>query len=231
MDTAKSRALRQSLMFSGLTGNELARLARIAAERRFMSGEYVFWEGDPPDWFYVVADGRIRVVKHSPDGKDFIIAFFGPGEMFGEVAVFQDHPYPASAQAATDTTVIGIRRTDFLDFLEKNPRIAISIINVLGGRLREAQARMKALAAERAEQRLARVVLMLYNKLGASLPFTRQEIASMAGTTIETAIRALGRLKESGIIKSGRGRMTVVQPEKLRLLAEGPPDTAPDRSG
>ncbi|MEW6142407.1 MAG: Crp/Fnr family transcriptional regulator [Chloroflexota bacterium] len=217
-------------MFSGLAEYELGRLARMAVERRIKSGKYVFWEGDAPDWFYVVADGRIRVVKHSPSGKDFIIAFFGPGEMFGEVAVFQDRPYPASAQAAIDTTVIGIRKTDFLDFLKKNPSTAISIINVLGARLREAQARMKDLAAERAEQRLARVILMLYNKLGDCLPFTRQEIASMAGTTIETAIRVLSRLKGSGIIKSSRGRMTVAQPEKLRLLAEGPPEIASLRS-
>lgn len=211
-------------MFSGLAGGELERLARMAVERRIKAGEYAFWEGDAPEWFYVVADGRIRVIKHSPSGKDFIIAFFGPGEMFGEVAVFQDRPYPASAQAAVETTIIGIRKADFLAFLKKNPGTAISIINVLGGRLREAQSRMKDLAAERAEQRLTRVILMLYNKLGPSLPFTRQEIASMSGTTIETAIRILSRLKESGIIESSRGRMTVAQPEKLSLLAEGPPE-------
>jgi len=224
MNIDRSQVLGRALMFSGLAEEELERLARMAVEQRIQAGEYAFWEGDAPDWFYVVADGRIRVIKHSPSGKDFIIAFFGPGEMFGEVAVFQDRPYPASAQAAVKTTVIGIRKTDFLAFLKKNPNTAISIIHVLGGRLREAQARMKDLAAERAEQRLTRVILMLYNKLGASLPFTRQEIAGMAGTTIETAIRVLSRLKQSGIIKSSRGRMTVAQPEKLRLLAEGPPE-------
>jgi len=219
----RSQTLRRALMFSGLAGGELERLALTAVERRIKAGEYAFWEGDAPDWFYVVADGRIRVIKHSPSGKDFIIAFFGPGEMFGEVAVFQDRPYPASAQAAVDTTIVGIRKTDFLAFLRKNPSTAISIINVLGGRLREAQARMKDLAAEKAEQRLSRVILMLYYKLGPALPFTRQEIASMSGTTMETAIRILSRLNKSGIIKSSRGRMTVAQPERLRLLAEGPP--------
>jgi|YNPNPStandDraft_1061719.scaffolds.fasta_scaffold118243_1 CRP-like cAMP-binding protein len=231
MKADKGSVLGQALMFSGLAGDELEKLARMAVEKHIKAGEYAFWEGDAPDWFYVVAAGRIRVIKHSPSGKDFIIAFFGPGEMFGEVAVFQDRPYPASAQAAADTTVIGIRKADFLAFLRKNPGTAISIISVLGGRLREAQARMKDLAAERAEQRLAWIILMLYNKLGAALPFTRHDIASMAGTTIETAIRVLSRLKESGIIRSSRGRITVAQPERLKLLAEGPPEITSQRPG
>ena len=219
----KVRLLRQSVMFSGLSADELDRLSRMSVERTVRAGEYFFWEGDSPDWFYVVAEGRIKVVKHTPSGKDFIIAFFDPGEMFGEVAVFQGRPYPASAQAALDTTALGIRRADFLSFLAKQPGTALSIINVLGGRLREAQARMKDLAAERAEQRLAGVLFMLYQKLGPALPFTRLEIAGMAGTTGETAIRVLSRLKSAGIIKSGRGRITVAQSEKLKLLAQGPP--------
>ena len=223
MSNSKAQALKQSIIFSGLNDDELSELAQLAIERSFASGEFVFWEEDAPEWFYMVATGRIKVLKHSSSGKEFIVAFFGPGEMFGEVAVFENKPYPATAQAAADTSVLGINRGNFLIFLSKRPEVALRIISILGGRLRDAQGRLRDLAGERVEQRLARTLLMLSGKLGPALPFTRQEIADMAGTTTETAIRVMSRLKDRGIIRSVRGRTLVVDEEKLRLLSEGPP--------
>ena len=220
---AESQLLKRSFIFSELSEKELAELAGLAARRSFGPGEFVFWEGDAPDSFYIVIEGRVKVLKHSSLGKEFIIAFFGPGEMFGEVAVFQDRPYPASAQAAADTKVLRIRREDFLSFVAQRPQVVLRIISVLGERLRDAQGRLKDLAGERVEQRLAHTLLMLSAKLGATLPFTRQEIADMAGTTTETAIRFISRLKDGGIIRSERGRITILDKTKLRLLSEGPP--------
>jgi CRP/FNR family transcriptional regulator len=101
--------------------------------------------------------------------------------------------------------------------------VTLSTINVLGGRLRDAQNRLKDLAGERVEQRLARTLLMLSAKLGPTLPFTRQELADMAGTTTETAIRITSQLKERRIIHSGRGKITILDVDKLRLLGEVPP--------
>ena len=220
---AESQLLKRSFIFSAVSEEELAELAGPAARRSFAPGEFVFWEGDAPDSFYIVIEGRVKVLKHSSLGKEFIIAFFGPGEMFGEVAVFQDRPYPASAQAAADTKVLRIRREDFLSFVSQRPQVVLRIISVLGERLRDAQGRLKDLAGERVEQRLAHTLLMLSVKLGATLPFTRQEIADMAGTTTETAIRFISRLKDGGIIRSERGRITILDKTKLRLLSEGPP--------
>lgn len=223
MVKAESQLLKQSFIFSGSSEEELAELAGLAARRSFVQGEFVFWEGDAPDSFYIVIEGRVKVLKHSSLGKEFIIAFFGPGDIFGEVAVFQDKPYPASAQAAADTKVLRIRREDFLSFVAQRPQVVLRIISVLGERLRDAQGRLKDLAGERVEQRLARTLLMLSAKLGATLPFTRQEIADMAGTTTETAIRFISRLKDGGIIRSARGSITILDKTKLRLLSEGPP--------
>ena len=219
----KAQALRQSLVYASLSENELAELAGLAIERSFKPGEFVFWDGDAPDWFYMVAEGRVRVFKHSSLGKEFTIAFFGPGEMFGEVAVFENKPYPASAQAVGETKVLGIGRGDFLAFLARRPEVALRIISVLGGRLRDAQGRLRDISGERVEQRLARTLLMLASKLGPTLPFTRQEIADMAGTTTETTIRIMSRLKSGGIIRSVRGETIIVDETKLRLLSEGSP--------
>jgi CRP/FNR family transcriptional regulator len=101
--------------------------------------------------------------------------------------------------------------------------VALRIINILGGRLRDAQGRLKDLAGERVEQRLARILLMLASRMGNTLPFTRQELADMAGMTTETAIRLTSRLRERGIIRSFRGQLIILDEVKLRLLAEGPP--------
>jgi len=165
----------------------------------------------------------VKVLKHSSLGKEFIIAFFSPGEMFGEVGVFENKPYPASAQAVVETKTVGIKREDFLSFLANRPQVALRIISVLGGRLRDAQGRLRDLAGERVEQRLASVLLMLSAKLGPTLPFTRQEIAEMVGTTTETAIRVMSHLKDRGIIHTVRGEVIILNEEKLRLLSEGPP--------
>jgi len=220
---AKVEILKQSLIFSAMNEGELTELSRFANKRKFNPDEFVFWEGDDPDWFYIIAEGKVKILKHSSSGREFIIAFFGPGEMFGEVAVFENKPYPASAQSVAETKVLGIKRKDFLAFLAHRPEITLRIIYVLGGRLRDAQSRLRDIAGERVEQRLAGILLMLYLRLGPNLPFTRQEIAEMAGTTTETAIRTMSRLKARGIIRSVRGKTVILDENKLRLLSEGPP--------
>jgi len=219
----RAAILKRSLIFSGLNDGDLDALSRLAVSHSFNAGEFVFWEGDAPAHFYVVTSGRVKVLKHSSLGKEFVVAFFGPGDVFGEVAVFEERPYPASAQAISDTEVLGIGRDRFLAFLSGHPEVALRIINMLGGRLRDAQNRLNALAGERAEQRVARTLLMLSSKLGQSLPFTRQEIADMSGTTIETTIRVMSRMKRGEIIRSRRGRTDILDETRLKLLSEGPP--------
>lgn len=219
----KAQIIKNSAIFSSLNDDELTELAGLAVDSSLTSGEFVFWDGDAPEWFYIVAKGKVKVLKHSSSGKEFIIAFFGPGEIFGEVAVFENKPYPASAQAVTEANIVGIKKEDFLSFLVNHPQVALRIISVLGGRLRDAQSRLRDLAGEKVEQRLASVLLMLSAKLGPTIPFTRQEIADMVGTTIETTIRVMSTLKDRGIICSVRGKVTILNEQKLRLLSEVPP--------
>ncbi|MDP2953349.1 MAG: cyclic nucleotide-binding domain-containing protein, partial [Chloroflexota bacterium] len=158
LSAARAETLRRSFIFSALKEGELAELADLATERSLAPEEFLFWEGDAPEWFYVVAQGRVKVLKQSSSGKELIIAFFGPGEIVGEVAVFENRSYPASAQAGAETRVLGIRRAAFLSFLAQRPEVALRIINVLGGRLRESQGRLRDIAGERAEQRVARIL-------------------------------------------------------------------------
>jgi CRP/FNR family transcriptional regulator len=219
----KADLLQRTPLFSGLNSVELEELAGLSVERPFQPGEFIFFEGDGPDWFYLVQQGRVKVVKQTPAGREFILEVFLPGEMFGAVAVFKNISYPASAQAVDQTTVLGIKREDLLAFLARNPAVALKIINILSERVEKAHDRLRDLATERVEQRVSRTLLMVAGKLGPSLPFTKQEIADMAGTTTETAIRVMSRLAKGDIIHSSRGKIVIHDENRLRLLAEGPP--------
>lgn len=223
MNSDSISILKTSSIFSSLNEKELNELASLFNEHKTVANENIFWEGDPSEWFYIIARGQIKVTKLSSQGKEMIIAFFGSGEMFGEVAVFEDKPYPASAQAVPETVLLGIRKTDFIAFLLKHPAITLKIIGILSGRLREAQNRLRDLAGERVEQRLARILLMLSAKIGATLPFTRQDISDMAGTTTETTIRIFSQWKDRGLIRSLRGKIIIADETKLKIMAEGAP--------
>ena len=215
--------LRLTPVFAALDETEIGQLSVLAREKRLIAGETVFWEGDTSEWFYIVAAGKIKVTKLTSTGKEIILAFFGPGEMFGEVAVFENKPYPASAQSAAETRLLGFQKSAFLDFLLAHPGVGLKIIAILSGRLREAQERLRDLAGERVEQRLARLLIRLSDRLGQVLPFTRQEVSDMSGTTTETTIRILSQWNKRGIIRSVRGKITIADAIKLNLLAQGPP--------
>ena len=219
----KVSILKASSILCCLKDNELEELAGHAILRSYKSGSFIFWEGDSPYYFCIVAKGRVKIVKHSSAGKEFTIAFFENYEMFGEIAVFQNRPYPASAQAVVDSDILQISKDDFLSFLGGSPQVALRIINILGERLREAQERFKDIAGERVEQRIARILFMLSEKSGAILLYKRQEIAEMSGTTTETAIRVMIHFKEIGVIDTVRGKITILNAKKLKLLSEGPP--------
>ena len=133
MDLEKLQILKQSPIFSALDEAELRELSPLAIERRYVDNETIFWEGDSAEWFYMVAEGRVKVTKLASTGKEIILSFFGPGDMFGEVAVFENKPYPASAQAISATRLMGIKRADLLEFLTKHPQVSLRIISVLSG--------------------------------------------------------------------------------------------------
>ena len=214
--------LRSSEAFSTLDDDELRELASVCKEMAFGVGEFVFREGGPPDALFIVSHGRIKVLKHSSRGKELIVGLFGPGEMIGEVAVFEEGPYPASAEVVETSRLVRIRRADFVTYLTRRPSVALHIIRVLGARLRTAQGRLMDSATERAQQRLARVLLMLFRRIGPTLPFTREELGQMTGLTTETVSRQIGEFSAMGILQPGRGELAIVDEVRLVLLGEGP---------
>jgi CRP-like cAMP-binding protein len=176
-----------------------------------------------------VAEGQVKMIKHSESGRETILATFGPGQIVGEVGVLVGESYPATAQALEPSRTFDIRRDDYIALVRKNPELAWALIQELGHRLQRAHETIRSLAVEKVERRVARVVLRMANTAGErledgsvriSVPLSRQDIADMAGTVIETAIRTLSKFQRQGLIETRDGHIILLQAHRLVAIAE-----------
>jgi CRP/FNR family transcriptional regulator len=220
--------LRASPVFADLPARELESLAAAAREEPCRAREYVFHEGDPALWLCFVKTGHVRIVRHSRTGKDVVLELLGAGEIFGGVAVIERRPYPAAAQATEPSVVVKIPADVVVGLAERHPPVVREMELLIGRRLRAAHDSVK-LSVEPVESRLAASLLRLADregvrsKSGIELPFhlTRQSLADMSGTTVETAIRVVSRWQRDEVVEDRGGRLVVRDRDVLRDLAEG----------
>lgn len=218
--------LAQIPLFQRVSAEDRERLTTVAWLRDYDRGTHVFHQGDPSDIFYVVVSGRVKVYKHGPDGQDIILEMFGPGSPLGAVAAYEMQPYPASAAPVEPTTCLLIPREAFFELLERHPSLVRGLLGSLSLRLVELTARLSELTG-RVEARLARLFLKLADQLGRDdrggifipLALTRQEIADLSGTTIETAIRIMSRWGKDDIVLTGKDGFTLRDRAALEALA------------
>jgi CRP/FNR family transcriptional regulator len=211
------QTLKKSEMFAGLSDEELKGIEEFFEKHSFNKDQYIFIEGDPSDWFYLVAKGMVKVVKHSQAGKDIILEVISPGDVFGGVAVLDKKPFPASALAMESVDVIRISRGNLFRIMEEHPHLRLTIVKSFSDRLRNAHETLKNIATERVEKRIASLLLKLAEKAGSEeegfrkidFPLTRQEIAEMVGTTVETCIRSISKFQKQGFVKSSEGRILI----------------------
>src|SRR6188474_2026679 len=186
--------LRQRPVFAGLPAREIEELATVAVEESHRARAYIFLESDPSRWFYLVKSGHVKIVRHSKTGKDVVLELLGPGEVFGGVAVIEKRPYPAAAQATEPTVVLKIPAGPIVALSERHPSIIREMARLISRRLRTAHDSVESLAVDPVEARLAATLLRLADRegtpgeTGVTLPFplTRQSLADMTGTTVET---------------------------------------------
>jgi CRP/FNR family transcriptional regulator len=218
--------LKAGTIFAPLPAADLAALAAIAREDRYAAREYLFAEGDTPAWFWLVRSGRIKILRQSRGGKEVVLELLGPGEPFGGIAALEGRPYPASAQAMETSTVVRIPPEAIVALAQRHPAIIREMALMLGQRLRAAHDSVKSLASDPVEARLASRLIRLAESEGTRdsrgliLPFrvTRQTLADMTGTTVETTIRVLSRWLKKGIVEEEAGRLIVPSVEVLREL-------------
>lgn len=225
--TAIDQILRVTPSFRRLSTEDRQRVADVARLATFAKGETIFAEAEPSAHFYSVASGRVKVVKMLPSGKEVILEVFGAGEPLGAVAVYEGRPFPASAIAMEDTTCILIARGAFFALLEQHPTLVRGILTGLTLRLIELTKRLAELSGGRVEARFARLFLKLSQDVGQArddgrfiaLPLSRQELADMTGTTIETCIRIMSRWGKDDIVRTEKEGFTVLDAAALEALA------------
>ena len=229
---AIAELLRANEVFREVPAREIENLARVAQTERHRAREFIFMEGDQSLWLYIVMTGRVKILKHSRAGKDVVLELLGQGEIFGGVAVLEQWPYPAAAQAMEATEILKIPRDAVLALSERYPSIVREMALMIGRRLRAAHESVKSLAVEPVESRLAGTLVRLADREGrpsgesVELPYhlTRQSLADMAGTTVETTIRVLSRWIKEGLVADHSGRLILRKPDALRAMGQGQPD-------
>ena len=210
------RSLR-SEFFSALAPDDLQALGSAMFQRSYPAGQIVLLEGAASSVLYVVQAGRLKLFKTSPRGREQVLRLLRPGDMFNEVAVFDEGPNPASAQAIEDCTLFLLRRRDLLRFVAERPGIALAIIRTFARGLREALALVEDLAFRDVTSRLAKILLEGRN--GGTPRLTQELLAAMAGSRREVVGRALKALSQEGAVKLERGRVHVVDHKALERLA------------
>jgi CRP-like cAMP-binding protein len=223
--------LSQIPLFRRVGLEDRERIVQVAQLRPYDRGDAVFAEGDPSEFFFVVVTGRIKVYKQTPGGSDLILEIFGPGGPLGAVAAYESRPYPASAQALEPATCLVIPRQAFFALLEQHPSLVRGLLGSLSHRLVELTTRLAELTGGRIEVRFARLFLKLADQMGRPdadgvfipLPLSRQELADLTGTTIETTIRIMSRWGKDDVLRTQKEGFTLVDRASLEALTSPPP--------
>ena len=210
-------------VFETLGPDDLARVAQVAVPRHFAAGQVIFREGDESDTCYVVAEGHARALREHGDGRTIALARFGPGDVFGELAMFDDERRSATVEALDELHVVAILGADFRRLMREHPDIAVKQVIALGRRLRAANERLARQSFQTVQSRVASVLLGLIDEARAEgardrdilVTATQAEVAQLAGSSRESASRFLAVLERAGIVTQGRGKLTVHEPQAL----------------
>ena len=226
--SATADFLAQVSLFAVLSRSELLAIAARFRENTYPAGATLFHESDPAARFWLVRAGQAKIVKYGEGGREIVLEVISPGEVFGSATMLMP-AQPATAQALTDLTTLSLSVDEYRRLLHDFPLLGVRIIETLGERF-VAMVQMRVMAGERVERRIAHILLKLAAKCGQPTPdglqigisLSRQDIAELADTTTETAIRVMSRLNREGLVKTLRGGYVVLRdPDALQRLIGG----------
>jgi CRP/FNR family transcriptional regulator, nitrogen oxide reductase regulator len=219
-------ALRTASLYRGLSAEDRQRLAEVALVKSWDKGETVFEEGDPSDFLLTVLSGRVKIVKRQSSGKEVILEIFGPGDPLGAVVAYEGRPFPASAVAVERSSCLLVRRAPFFALLEKHPSLVRGLLSAFTRRIVELAQRIPEVAGARVETRFAHLFLKLADRTGRPrgaavfipMALSRQELADLTGTTIETCIRLMSRWSKDGVLETEREGFVLIDRSALEAL-------------
>ncbi len=218
-------------VFEGLAPHDLARVAQVAVPRSFAPGQVIFREGDASDTAYVVAQGHARALREHRgamegpgSGRSIALARFGPGDFFGELAMFDDEKRSATVEAIDDLRALAVLGHDMRRLLREHPDIAVQLVIGLARRLRAANERLARQSFQTVQSRVAGVIKGMVDQARAEgagdrdvlVTATQAEVAQLAGSSRESASRFLAVLERAGVVTQGRGRVVVHDPAALQ---------------
>lgn len=209
--------------FATLAEEDLERVAEVTVPRRFEPGEAVFHEGDQSDTCYIVRTGHVRAVREHKGGRTITLATFGPGDIFGELAIFDEERRSATVESLERTEAAAILAGDMRRLLREHPEIVVKLLAALGRRLRETNDRLSRQSFQTVQSRVASVLADLVASARAEgagdgdvlITATQSDLAQLAGSSRESASRFLAVLERAGVITQGRGKLTVHNPAAL----------------
>lgn len=222
-DAITVELLRDVPLFSTLAAEELAQIAEVASPERFEPEEIVFREGEFSTNCYVIRSGHACALREHSDGRVITLARFGPGDIFGELAMLDNQHRSATIQALDELEVILFLGPEMRRLLGEHPEIAVKLIAAMGQRLRESNERLAGLSFQTVQGRVAKVLSQLVQAARAEgagagdvlITSTQADLARLAGSSRESASRFLAVLERAGIISQGRGRLVVHDPAAL----------------
>ena len=210
-------------LFSELSREELERISQVAVPRSFPAGVRVFHEGDRSDACYLVRSGDLRVTREHPDGRAIALATLGPGDLFGELAMLDGEARSASVETLSDSELVALPAADFRRLLADHPEISVKLVAALTRRLRETNERGARQSFQTVPSRVAGVLTQLIaeetaaeGRHGVTVRMTQADLAQLAGTSRESVSRFLATLERAHVVRVGRGRVTVLEPRRLR---------------
>jgi CRP-like cAMP-binding protein len=220
--------LRTSELFAGLPPPGLAEAVACGRVQTFQKGTPIFAQGAPAERAHIVLGGRIRIQQTDEAGAQVVVRFIGPGETFGTVGLFTDRLYPAHAVAVTDSTEISWSEAALLDLMARHPPIALNLIKVIGARLQESQDRLRELATQRVERRIANALLRLAAQAGKTgsngteidFPLSRKDVAEMCGASLHTVSRTLKSWELRGVLQTNQQRLTIRDMGEIQRRAD-----------
>jgi len=211
-------------IFNGLPEDQIAAVKQIALEKKVNKGEILFSEGDEGKGFFVIAEGRLKVFKVSPEGKEQILHILGPGQPFGEVSVFAGQRFPANAQALEKTLVLFLPRAAIVNLIAANPSLALNMLAVMSIKLRQFAVQIENLSLKEMPARLSSYLIFLAEEQDAddvvTLNISKGQLASILGTIPETLSRIFARLSGQNLIRVEGKKITLLDRSGLEDLAD-----------
>ncbi len=218
--------IRKVPVFDSLSEKDAKEIIPYLQEESFRKKESIFAEGDPSEWLYIVRRGKVKITKLSQEGKEIILELISPPDFFGGIAVVRGFPYPANAVAMEDTDTVKISRKNLLSVMDRFPSLMYGMAMNIGDRIKGSHETLKSIALEKVESRIASLLLKLADKAGEktadgtliNMKLTKQDIAEMVGTTVETSIRTMSKFTKAGLVGSRSGKIVIRDPAELKSL-------------